>query len=314
MTISLSPESGEDNSTSQIDDGFVFIQGGTVVGSDDYNQYETGVFPAGRTVILSNFYMSDHEVTQGEYTVVMGENPSGFSSNPASGEIQANRPVENVSWYDAIYFCNKKSIAEGLTPCYSVEGNTEPTKWNYIPHNGNDINGTISCDFNANGYRLPTEAEWEFAARGGMETYGKAAFSNYFAGASTTDCSAYINSDLDSVGWYVYNICNNGVTSSSEPNSSESGFGTHEVKKKLPNALGLYDMSGNVWEWSWDWYDSIDSGTVSDPCGVSSGSVRIRRGGGWGDDAICSSVSFRIYYDPYYRYSSGGFRLVRSAR
>ncbi len=280
------------------DDSYVFVKGGTVVGDSKYNSYYSGVFPSGRTVTLSSFYMCDHEVTQSEYTAVMGSNPSGCSSSPLSGEIQGNRPVEYVSWYDAIYFCNKKSVKDGYDPCYSVNGNTDTTKWNYTPHNGNMISGTISCNFNASGYRLPTEAEWEFAARGGTETYGKTAFANYFAGAATTNFSASTNSDLAPVGWYTANSSNK----------------THEVKKKTANALGLYDMSGNVWEWCWDWYGTISSGTVNDPTGAASGSNKSIRGGSYYKNANHCSVSYRGCDTIYERNDTVGFRLVCSGK
>lgn len=150
------------------------------------------------------------EVTQELYESVMGENPSNFKE-------EKNLPVEQVSWYDAVYFCNKLSAKCGLTPVYAVAGETNVEKWGYAPHKRNEITGTVSQK-NGNGYRLPTVEEWQYAAKGGQDY----------------DYSG--SDDLDEVGWY-------------EDNSESK---THPVAQKNPNDYGLYDMSGNVREWCWD--------------------------------------------------------------
>ena len=170
------------------------------------------------------YKMSQTEITQIQYESIMTENPSYHK-----GE---ENPVENVSWYDAIYFCNKLSIREGKIPVYSVNGETDVTKWNYIPHDGNSILGEINQNTAANGFRLPTLEEWQYAAKGG-ESYEYAGSAN-----------------LDEVCWY----CNN------------SGNKTHPVAQKKPNGYGLYDMSGNVGEWVGDW-DSFNDNRYT--CGAS---------------------------------------------
>ena len=212
----------------------------------------------GKAVTVSSFLMGETVVTQLQYETVMNANPSRFKG--------PNNPVEKVSWFDAVAFCNALSARDGFKPAYAIDG----TK--------------VTWDSSANGWRLPTEAEFEWAARGGAASRGYA-----FAGADS----------VEKAGWGFSNSLKR----------------THVGKELPPNELGLYGLAGNVWEWCWDWYTFDRSALPSvDPKGPASGGARVNRGGAWNED---HPDAFR----PYYRADDGpettgdnlGFRVARNA-
>ena len=266
-------------------EGIVLIPAGTFqMGSNEgYDRNK----PVHEVTITKSFYMGKYEVTQAEYEKYCSYGEKKPSSDNGDGD---NYPAYYVSWYDALVYCNKRSMAEGLTPCYSISGNTDPSKWGKVPAVNWDTWNAVICNWNANGYRLPTEAEWEYAARAGDNTVASLTYSG------TSDVNK-----LDEYAWYTSNSNNK----------------THEAGTKLPNAYGLYDMSGNVWEWCWNWFtDSYDAEIEcgSDPTGSSSGSFRIRRGGSRYNYSDGCAVSFRSNNKfPYDRDGSLGFRVVRSS-
>lgn len=212
------------------------------------------------TVRVGSFYMDVSEVTQASFQAMLGRNPAKWQ-DPA-------KPVERMSWYFAIQYCNMRSTREGFRPCYDLDSGR--------------------CDFGADGYRLPTEAEWEYACRAGTTT-----------AYSYGDDSA----KLGDVAWFKKN----------------SGAATHAVKQKPPNPWGLYDLHGNVAEWCHDFYaDGYPDGAAQDPTGPESGEDRVLRGGSWKtseDSCRCSARNYEApgLADVCFGYEAYGFRCVRAA-
>jgi len=212
---------------------FILVEGGTfMMGREGGEDDEQPV----HKVTLKSFYVNKFEVTQGEWKEIMGDLPC-----KERGDLY---PVSHLSFTDALIYCNKRSIKEGRTPCYTIEGKTDI-------ENSGVFDDPVQCDFSANGYRLLTEAEWEYAARGGKASKG-----------FTFSGSNYV----DEVAWYKENSTDEIV---------------HPVGTKAPNELGIFDMSGNVDEWCWDKYDNefYQASPEINPSNRDSGTQEVYRGG-----------------------------------
>ena len=252
-------------------DQFVLINGGTFQMGSPASEPERSSDETQHSVTVSSFYMAKTEVSQNNYQAVMGTNPSETKGD--------NLPVTNITWYDAIQYCNKLSEAEGLTPCYTVSGTT------------------VTWDRSANGYRLPTEAEWEYAARANTTT--PFSFGDYVH-----------NSDANCYNAYGYN----NDASGNWVNGSDAYLRrTVAVDQYAANTYGLYNMHGNAAEWVWDWYGAYNTQASTNPTGRSSGNAKIVRGGGWNDHPKHIRSAYRGAHPADVSLYSIGVRPVRNA-
>jgi formylglycine-generating enzyme required for sulfatase activity len=249
--------------------GFVLIKGETFTMGSPASEPERGTDETQRRVTVGDFYIAKSEVTQAEWTVLMGSKPSEFSGG--------NLPVENVTWFDAARFCNARSARERLTPAYTISGET--VTWNR----------------GANGYRLPTETEWEYACRAGTTT----AFNT---GSNITD------REVNCYNHYGYNNNSSGRTSGGYRGR------TTPVNSFSANNWGLFDMHGNVADWCWDWYGEYGASAQTNPAGPAIGTLRVNRGGGWNDFPKHIRSAYRAAMPPGNYSFNLGFRLARNAQ
>jgi len=296
----------------------VRVEGGSfLMGSNDLLDLDARPV---HKVTLSGFYISRYQVTQAQYHAVTGFIPFYFygkishSSPYLRAELPAGvtrgdeLPAEQVTWFDAVEFCNKLSLLEGLTPVYTIS-NRKPEAGYPITDAG------VTADWNANGYRLPTEAEWEYAAKGGD---GMGPYFTY-SGSNDPNEVAWFNSYVDNWEEGVREVLeeskeNDGITLTSMTGHYVGMYArTYPVGGKKPNGLGIYDMSGNVWEWCWDWFGDYPDALQTDPRGPSSGDRRVKRGGATSEaGASVVRISNRDFYFPFWWYSYMGFRMVRN--
>ena len=272
-------------------EGMVLIPGGSFTMGDNQDA-DISALPL-HTVSVSAFFMDRYAVTKALWDQVNAWNGgNGYSYESAGLGKAATHPVNSIDWRDCVKWCNARSQMEGRTPCYYNEaGLTTVYKTG---------TGTPYAKWDANGYRLPTEAEWEKAARGGVNgqrfpwgntiSWGQA---NYYA--------------YPGIG-YPYDV---NPTAGYDPTFNDGVYPyTSPVGSFMANGYGLYDMAGNVWEWCWDWYGSYSSDSQTDPRGPASGSERLYRGGGWGSGAFLCRLTGRYHTTPDGAYNSLGFRTV----
>jgi formylglycine-generating enzyme required for sulfatase activity len=309
-------DDGTDNNGGDDDDGYtittpesyrtmISLAGATIVADSGASNGDS-LFITSRPVTLSAFKIAKYETTwqlwkevydwatANGYTFanrgVEGHGTSG-TGTVGTADQRATRPVTTINWRDAIVWCNAYSEMSGKTPVYYTD-NTYTTVLKVSTNDSGAATAADSAKMNpgANGYRLPTEAEWEYAARGGNQT-DATNWGYTYAGSET----------VGDVAWYKVNSYNLG--------SADADYGAHPVgDRKAANGKGLYDMSGNVFEWCWDWYEDISTSTPAD--GAVSGAFRVFRGGGWGRDAVYCTVSSRSSSFPENRFYSFGFRVV----